>query len=177
MEYFPDGSLAHGSHDRSTVVSAVADVSRAAHALHEAGIVHRDIKPQNVLLYAGGAKLADLGLSHVLAPGVTVTGMGDVTSIEYTDPALIHGAAPSRATEIFSLGATLHRALSGTGLYGQLPEGDAMLALRRVFSQAPTIAPGLDQADAAAIAWAIAPNAIDRPATALEFAERLVSIG
>jgi eukaryotic-like serine/threonine-protein kinase len=176
MEYLPDGSLASGSHDRTTVITAVADASRAAHALHEAGIVHRDIKPQNVLLYAGGGKLADLGLSHVLAPGVTITGMGSVTSIEYTDPALIHGAAPSRATEIFSLGATLHRALSGTGLYGELPEGDAMLALRRVFAQEPTVASSLDQAAADAIGWAIAPNAIDRPATALEFAERLESI-
>ena len=120
------------------MIAAVADASRAAHALHDAGIVHRDIKPQNVLLHDGGGKLADLGLSQVLAPGVTITGMGSVTSIEYTDPALIQGAAPSRATDIFSLGATLHRALSGTGLYGELPEGDAMLALRRVFAQQPT---------------------------------------
>ena len=65
------------------------------------------------MLTAEGGKLADLGLSQVLSPGVTITGMGSVTSIEYTDPALIQGAAPSRATDIFSLGAVLHRALTG----------------------------------------------------------------
>lgn len=173
MEYLPDGSLGSGSHDRGRVIRAVADASRAAHALHEAGIVHRDIKPENVLLHAGGAKLADLGLSHVLAPGVTVTGMGDVTSIEYTDPALLQGAAPSRATDIFSLGATLHRALTGTGLYGELPPGDAMLALRRVFAQAPTVASTLDPATAEIISWAIGARAVDRPTTAAEFAAKL----
>jgi eukaryotic-like serine/threonine-protein kinase len=167
------GLLAAAPHDRASVMAAVADASRAAHALHEAGIVHRDIKPQNVLLSAGHGKLADLGLSQVLAPGVTITGMGSVTSIEYTDPALIQGAAPSRATDIFSLGATLHRALSGTGLYGELPEGDAMLALRRVFGQPPTVSAHLDPAAASVIAWAIAPNAVDRPPTALAFAEQL----
>jgi serine/threonine protein kinase len=177
MEYLPDGSLGDGAHDRHTVIRAVAAVSRAAHALHEAGIVHRDIKPRNVLLSADGAKLADLGLSQVLAPGVTVTGMGQVTSIEYTDPALIQGAAPSRATDIYSLGATLHRGLSGTGLYGDLPEGDAMLALRRMFSSQPTVSPHLDPDAAAAISWAIAPAAADRPRTAEEFADRLDALG
>jgi serine/threonine protein kinase len=173
MEYLPDGSLGDGPHDRATVIKAVADVARAAHALHEAGIVHRDIKPRNVMLSADGGKLADLGLSQVLAPGVTITGMGSVTSIEYTDPALIQGAAPSRATDVFSLGATLHRGLTGTGLYGELPEGDAMLALRRVFAQPPTVSPNLDPEAASVINWAIAPNAVDRPATALALAERL----
>jgi serine/threonine protein kinase len=173
MEYLADGSLATGQHDRNTVITAVADAARAAHALHEAGIVHRDIKPENILLAGGRGKLADLGLSQVLSPGVTVTGMGSVGAIEYNDPALIQGAKPSRATDLFSLGATLHRGLSGTGLYGELPVGDAMLALRKVFSQPPTIAPGLDEAAATAINWAIAPNAFDRPATALVYAEYL----
>jgi serine/threonine protein kinase len=176
MEYLPDGSLGGGGHDRATVLAAVADASRAAHALHEAGIVHRDIKPQNVLLDGTRGKLADLGLSQVLAPGVTITGMGSVTSIEYTDPALIQGAAPSRATDIFSLGATLHRALCGEGLYGDLPEGDAMLALRRVLSQPPRVSANLDPALAAVVSWAIAPNAVDRPATALVLAGHLAGM-
>ncbi|HET6876185.1 MAG TPA: serine/threonine-protein kinase [Jatrophihabitans sp.] len=173
MEYFPQGSLGDGDRDRATVVAAVADAARAAHALHEAGIVHRDISPRNVMLYNGGGKLSDLGLSQVLAPGVTITGMGSVTSIEYTDPALIQGAKPSRATDIFSLGATLHRALTGTGLYGTLPEGDAMLALRKVFSSEITIAAGLDPQLRDVIAWTIAPSAADRPPTAADLAARL----
>jgi len=175
MEYMADGSLT-GDVDRTTAITAVADAARAAHALHEAGIVHRDIKPENILLSGGHGKLADLGLSQVLAPGVTVTGMGSIGAIEYNDPALIQGAAPSRATDIFSLGATLHRALSGTGLYGELPAGDAMLALRKIFSQQPTVSPDIDEAAGRAISWAIAPSAFDRPATALVLAEHLETL-
>jgi len=72
MEYLPGGSVAAPAEplSRATALVAMAHASRATHALHEAGIAHRDIKPGNVLLYPGGAKLADLGLSHVLRPGV-----------------------------------------------------------------------------------------------------------
>ena len=45
MEYLPDGSLSSGNPDRHTAIRAVADAARAAHDLHEPGIVHRDISP------------------------------------------------------------------------------------------------------------------------------------
>jgi eukaryotic-like serine/threonine-protein kinase len=176
MEYLPGGSLGEGTHDRAVVLRAMADAARAAHALHEVGIVHRDIKPKNVLLHDGGGKLADLGLSQLLSPGVTITGMGSVTSIEYTDPSLIHGEAASRATDIFSLGATLHRALSGTGLYGDLPEGDAMLALRRVFSHPAAVSPSLDAPTAEVVRMAISSDLAVRPATAALLADRIEAL-
>ncbi|HJY96341.1 MAG TPA: protein kinase, partial [Streptosporangiaceae bacterium] len=71
MEYLPGGSIAVPAEplSRATALQAMANASRATHALHEAGIAHRDIKPGNALLCPGGAKLADLGLSHVLRPG------------------------------------------------------------------------------------------------------------
>ena len=118
----------------SQVLAAVADAARAAHALHEAGIAHNDIKPGNVMLHDGHAKLSDLGLSQLLTPGLTITGLGSTGSVEYLDPAVIRGEMPGRATDIFALGATLHRALTGTGLYGDLPTDNTMLAMRRVLS-------------------------------------------
>ncbi len=77
-EYLSGGSVAVPAEPltRATALQAMAHAARATHALHEAGIAHRDIKPGNVLLYPGGAKLADLGLSHVLQPGFTITRMG-----------------------------------------------------------------------------------------------------
>ena len=110
------GVLAVGSHDRATVITAVADAARAAHSLHEAGIVHRDINPDNVLLAADGGRLADLGLAQVLQPGVAVTGIGRVESVEYIDPVVLGGGQPSRLTDVYGLGMTLHRALSGIGM-------------------------------------------------------------
>jgi len=158
---------------RASALQAMAHASRATHALHEAGIAHRDIKPGNVLLYPGGAKLADLGLSHVLRPGITITRMGPAGDIGYLDPALIRGDRPSRASDVFSLGATLHYAVAGEGLYGPLSDDDPLLAMRRVISQPPTISARVDPDIGEVIAWAIAANPAERPATALQFAERI----
>ena len=172
MEYLPAGSLADaiGSIPPGRVQAAVADAARAAHALHEAGIAHNDIKPGNVLLHDSHAKLSDLGLSQVLAPGLTITGLGSTGSVEYLDPAIIRGEMPGRATDIFALGATLHRAFTGMGLYGELPTNNTMLAMRRVLSHAPEISPSLPAGVRKVIASAIDPNQAARPATAADLA-------
>ena len=175
MEYLPGGSVAVPAEplSRATALQAMAHASRATHALHEAGIAHRDIKPGNVLLYPGGAKLADLGLSHVLRPGITITRMGPAGDIGYLDPSLIRGDRPSRASDVFSLGATLHYAVAGEGLYGPLPDEDPLLAMRRVMTNPPTISARVDPDIRKVIAWAIAANPAERPATALQLAERI----
>ena len=54
---------------RPEVLTALEHAARAAHALHEAGLAHGDIKPANVLLANdGGGRLSDLGLARVLSP-------------------------------------------------------------------------------------------------------------
>ncbi len=172
MEYLPAGSLADamGSIPPGQVLAAVADAARAANALHESGIAHNDIKPGNVMLHDGHAKLSDLGLSQLLAPGLTITGLGSTGSVEYLDPAIIRGEMPGRATDIFALGATLHRGLTGTGLYGELPTNNTMLAMRRVLSHTPEISRALPAGVRAVIASAIDPNQAARPATAADLA-------
>jgi serine/threonine protein kinase len=175
MEYLPDGSLAApaGPLGAETTLAAVADAARAAHALHEAGIAHNDIKPGNVLLQDGHGKLSDLGLSQLLTPGLTITGLGSAGSVEYLDPAIIRGEMPSRATDIFALAATLHRALTGEGFYGALPPDNTMVAMRRVLSKPPSIAVQLPAGIREVIVAATNENPAARPATALEFAERI----
>jgi len=112
----------------------------------------------------------------VLAPGITLTGMGPLGTVEFTDPALLHGSAPSRANDVYSLGATLHHVLAGVGLYGELPGNDPVLVLRRLLSTPPTIAPQLRPEEADVIRDCINPDPAQRPATALEVAERLEGI-
>ncbi|MDQ3734196.1 MAG: serine/threonine protein kinase [Actinomycetota bacterium] len=174
MEYFPGGSLAAPARPlaRHEVLMAVEHTALAAHALHEAGLSHGDIKPANVMLGETGAKLSDLGLARFLAPGVTLTGMANAASLEYLDPALLQGERPSRATEIWGLGATLHRSLTGTGLYGELPDNEPLLAIRRLMTTQPTLGPGLSPGEADLIQACLAPLA-ERPKTALEVAARL----
>jgi len=178
MEYLPGGSLADPAEQVSAhgTLAAVADAARAAHALHEAGMAHNDIKPGNVLLCDGGGRLSDLGLSQVLMPGLTVTGLGRAGSVEYLDPAVVRGELPSRATDIFALGATLHRALTGTGLYGELRADEPIVAMRRVLSHQPVIADSLPGGVRDLIASAIDPNPAARPQTADEFADRIDAV-
>jgi eukaryotic-like serine/threonine-protein kinase len=175
MEYLQGGSVASPAEPltQATALRALGHAARATHALHEAGIAHRDIKPGNVLLHPGGAKLADLGLSHVLRPGITITRMGPAGDIGYLDPCLIRGDHPSRASDVFSLGATLHFAVAGEGLYGQLSDDDPLLAMRRVISHPPVISDRIDPDIREVIAWAIAANPAERPATALQLADRI----
>jgi serine/threonine protein kinase len=178
MEYLPAGSLAdgEGALRPAQILSAVADAARAADALHEAGIAHNDIKPSNIMLHDTGAKLSDLGLSQLLTPGLTITGLGTAGSVEFLDPAIIRGELPSRATDIYALGATLHRALAGTGLYGDLPSDNTMVAMRRVLGHAPVISESLPADARNVIAAAVDPDPKARPNTAAELGDRIDAI-
>jgi eukaryotic-like serine/threonine-protein kinase len=179
MEYLAAGSLASPAEPpvpTAVAVAAVRDAALAVAALHAAGIAHRDIKPANILLSDGGGKLSDLGLAHVMLPGVTLTGMGAIGSIEYTDPELLQGGRASPASDVWSLGVTLHRALTGVSIYGEeLPADDGLLALRRLLSSRPHPAGGLAPAAAGLISACTGP-ADDRP-TASQFAEQLGGLG
>ncbi|HEV7723396.1 MAG TPA: serine/threonine-protein kinase [Iamia sp.] len=179
MEFCPGGSLAYPTREvtREGAVAAVSAAARAAHDLHEAGIAHRDIKPANILLTDDGAKLADLGLVQVLAPGQTITGLGAIGSVEYLDPAIMRGERASRATDIWALGVTLHRVLTGKGVYGDLPARDPLLAVRRVLSSPPTLDPSLSDAEAELIRRCLDPDLSARFRTAAEVADALDALG
>jgi serine/threonine protein kinase len=96
--------------------------------------------------------------------------MGPVGSVEFMDPALLTGGRASRASDVWSLGATLHRGLTGTGLYGELSDADALLALRKVLSSEPVIASSLDRDAATLISRCLATDAEQRPQSAAEVA-------
>ncbi len=177
MEYFPLGSLAAPARPltRAEVLTALEHAALAAHALHEAGLAHADITPANVVLADDGGRLSDLGLVRYLAPGATLTGMGKASSVEYLDPDLIAGARPSRRTEVWALGATVHRSLAGIGLYGELPDTQPLLAIRKVLSSTPKIDPSLAPADAELVRDCLA-DGDARISTAAEVADRLVAL-
>ncbi len=177
MEWLERGSLAEptGELTKDAARKAVADVARAAHALHESGIVHQDIAPENVLLTADGGRLADLGLAKVLQPGVTVTSIGSrsIGAVEFVDPAMLAGGQPSRLTDVYSLGMTLHRALAGKGMFGDIPADQPMMAMRAVLAGSPKVDPALGPEETTLIKACVDPDLANRPRTAGEVVERI----
>lgn len=172
-EYLPDGSLSQPARPftRASVLAAIADTALAAHALHEAGMAHRAIKPGNILIDGTMAKLTDIGLAHVLNPGQTVTGLDHIGSIEYLAPELIQGQRASRATDVWALGVTMHRVLTGRSIYPNVPDDSLLEALRFLLSERPVLNETLRDEERIVINLALAADPANRQATALDLAK------
>ncbi len=179
MAFYPEGSLAARAQflSKDVVIRVIADAARAAHALHEAGLVHREIKPANVFMTDdGGGVLADLGLAHVVSPGQTVTGVG-VTALETMEPGLVRGEKSARASDIWSLGATLHWSLTGLGVFAAMPDSSLIAVLRHIMTATPTIAEqGVPDEVREVLMRCLAPDRMERYGTALALAEDLDTI-
>lgn len=179
MAYYGEGSLAARARylTKPQVVRVIADAARGAHALHEAGLVHREIKPANIFLTdSGGGVLADLGLAHVVSPGQTVTGVG-VGALETMEPGLVRGETSARSSDIWSLGATMHWALTGRGVFADLPDSNLIAVLRHIMTATPTIADaGIPEEVRQVLERCLAPDRMERYGTGQALAEDLDQI-
>jgi serine/threonine protein phosphatase PrpC len=143
-------------------------LARAAAALHRVGIVHRDIKPDNVILEAEGSlKLIDFGV-------VRVGGLGDSLAADipgtpaYMAPEMFEGEAGTEATDIYALGVTMFRAFTGEFPYGN---ADATSPPRRIRpTPLSALRPDLPAWLQAALARAVAVDPGERFRDMTEFA-------
>ncbi|MFD7078203.1 serine/threonine-protein kinase [Nocardioides sp. NPDC059952] len=144
MEYVEGKTLAHmvrddgplPIEDAARLIGQIASALRSAHA---AGIVHRDVKPANIVVgRADRAKLTDFGIARGVDSQTTQT--GQVTgSPAYLAPEIATGGRATPASDMWSLGATLFQALTGEPPYGI---GDNALAtLYRVVHEDPPRTP------------------------------------
>jgi eukaryotic-like serine/threonine-protein kinase len=144
MEYLPSRSLAgvlgdQGTLEPRTVARIGRQVADALDAAHQAGIVHRDVKPGNVLLGADGTvKITDFGISRATGDlTLTRTGMLAGTPA-YLAPEVARGEDSTSASDVFSLGATLYAAVEGMPPFGA---DDNALALLHAVAAGKVIPP------------------------------------
>ncbi|WP_394615404.1 serine/threonine-protein kinase [Lentzea sp. JNUCC 0626] len=124
MEYLPSYSLADalaegGPMDPVEVASIGTQCAAALAAAHAAGIVHRDVKPGNVLIAENGVvKITDFGISRA-SDDITVTKTGLIAGTPaYLAPEIARGQDPTPASDVYSLGSTLFAAMEGEPPYG-----------------------------------------------------------
>jgi serine/threonine protein kinase len=139
MEYVASGSLAAliGSEafGPGRVVDIGTKLSDALQAAHDAGVIHRDVKPQNVLMSEfGEPKLSDFGIARL--EGAERTTSGVVTaSIHYAAPEVLEGRPISPAADVYSLAATLYELLAGTPPFSSPSDESVFAVLSRVANQ------------------------------------------
>jgi eukaryotic-like serine/threonine-protein kinase len=138
MEYLPSRSLAAVLAEQGTLAPHEAarigrQVAAALTAAHEAGIVHRDVKPGNVLLGQDGiVKITDFGISRA-SWDATVTRTGVLAGTPaYFAPEVARGELPGPASDVFSLGSTLYAAVEGEPPFGL---DDNTLAMLRTVAE------------------------------------------
>ncbi|HEX8870410.1 MAG TPA: serine/threonine-protein kinase, partial [Lentzea sp.] len=118
MELVEAPTLSEVMTRKSLSEDEVADIGlqvlSALEAAHAAGIVHRDVKPSNIMVTQNGTvKLADFGIARAMDdPGLTATG-GIMGSPGYMAPELFAGKQPSPASDLWALGATMFHAVEG----------------------------------------------------------------
>ena len=143
-----DGSLAPAE-----AIELLGQIAAALDAAHAAGVVHRDVKPHNILLEGERAYLTDFGLAKALGESGVASGASVVGTAHYMSPEQWRGDRVGPAADVYSLGCVLYEAVTGVAPFA-----------RREDEAEPQMPRGLD----AVIERAVAPDPADRYASAGE---------
>jgi serine/threonine-protein kinase PknK len=168
----------HGPMDWCETLRLGVKLAGALEAAHRAGILHRDVKPGNVLLTEyGEPQLTDFGIARIAGAFQTATGV--VTgSPAFTAPEVLAGATPTPESDVYSLGATLFCMLTGHAAFERRSGEQVVAQFLRITSQPiPDLREqGLPVDVAAVIERAMARDPSARPASAAAFGDELREI-
>jgi len=165
----------HGALDWREAFTLGVKVAGALNAVHRVGILHRDVKPGNILISDyGEPQLTDFGIARISGGFLTATGL--ITgSPAFTAPEVLAGATSTPASDIYSLGATLFCALTGHAAVERRSGEQVMAQFLRIASHpVPDLGEqGWPSDVAAVIERAMAHDPADRPPSAAAFGDEL----
>jgi serine/threonine-protein kinase len=154
------------------VLRAAGEIGSALEALHHHGLVHRDVKPSNVMIAGSGrALLTDFGLAK--GPAYTIlTRPGQVVgTVEYLAPELIRGEAASPASDVYALGCLVFACLTGAPPFTGVSMFQVTMGHLDAAPPDPSVArPELDERLSVALLAALAKEPDRRPQSARQYA-------
>jgi serine/threonine protein kinase len=157
-------------------VRTVIDLLLALDHVHEMGIVHCDLKPENIFLHdeRGSVvpKLLDFGVVRLLVHGEATMCRGG--TLRYSSPEQVRGEAVGPRSDVYAMGLVLYEMLAGRSPFRDL-EGASEIAEAQLSQLPPPIA-GVPSGLRSIICHALAKDPVDRPRGAFEFARELKSI-
>ena len=157
------------------VLSIVSQTASALHAAHQAGLVHRDIKPGNLLITPDGSvKITDFGIAR-LADQVPLTATGQVMgTVQYLAPEQAGGKPASPATDVYSLGIVAYEALAGKRPFRG--ESQVAIAMAQIKETPPELPSSIPSAVRALVMSCMAKKPEGRPASAHDLAQAALAI-
>jgi eukaryotic-like serine/threonine-protein kinase len=157
------------------VLDIVAQTANALQAAHAAGLVHRDIKPGNLLITPDGrVKITDFGIARI-ADQVPLTATGQVMgTVQYLSPEQASGHSASPSTDIYSLGIVAYEALAGRRPF--TGESQVAIAMAQINETPPELPATVAEPVRNLVYASIAKKPSDRPATAQHLARAAQSL-
>jgi serine/threonine-protein kinase len=180
MELVPGEALStiierDGSLSTDKTLDIIAQTSAALQAAHAAGLVHRDIKPGNLLITPDGrVKITDFGIARI-ADQVPLTATGQVMgTVQYLSPEQASGHAASASTDIYSLGIVAYECLAGKRPF--TGESQVAIAMAQINEQPAPLPPTVPQPVQNLVMAMIAKKPDDRPASAAAVARAATAL-
>ena len=180
MELVPGEALStilerEGSLSTDKTLDIIAQTSAALQAAHAAGLVHRDIKPGNLLITPDGrVKITDFGIARI-ADQVPLTATGQVMgTVQYLSPEQASGHPASPATDVYSLGIVAYECLAGKRPF--TGESQVAIAMAQINEQPPPLPPTVAVPVQNLVMAMIAKKPEDRPATAAAVARAATAL-